>query len=129
MFSYLASGRLLPPPPSHPGSITDIMQYKFNATYKLINPATEENSLDKGFEGAQDLSPSRMPSKRGKKRTMEEKLESNKLKRQCIIYNCFSSLYLFLIIILTAKYRYNNRELYLLCQAIQNTEGCVPLSD
>jgi hypothetical protein len=54
-------------------------------TYKILNPIMEEASLDKGSDGVQELSPVRVLVKRGEKHTPEEKMESNKLKRQQII--------------------------------------------
>jgi hypothetical protein len=91
-FSCLVNGKLTLPPPSHPGSITDITQFKFNQVFAALNPATESMSLDKGFDGAQEITPCCIPvKKRDGKRTAEEKAESNKLKRQrIIIENCIN---------------------------------------
>ncbi len=53
-FGVLANGLIGSIPPSTTGSTTDVTQTKFNQVWRILNPATEDSSFDKGYDGVQE---------------------------------------------------------------------------
>ncbi len=86
-FRVFANGLIGSIPPSTPGSTTDVTQTKYNQVWRILNPATEDSSFDKGYDGVQEYTNAQILQKKvkGKTRTPEEKEQSNMLKKQRII--------------------------------------------